>query len=127
MNKDLEFLVEMGENMVPIKLGSMLNTFYDAKKDYNKDSTAREYSDFMNTNIENNIKTISIYLYEKYVGVFVDINDVCNTHDSTLNDNVLLVCMFNSDTNVRIFINRYYARDSSRRVYIKDINKEYKE
>ena len=125
MNKDLEFLVEMGENMVPIKLGSMLNTFYDAKKDYNKDSTAREYSDFMNTNIENNIKTISIYLYEKYVGVFVDINDVCNTHDSTLNDDVLLVCMFN--TNVRIFINRYYARDSSRRVYVKDINKEYKE
>ena len=60
MNKDLEFLVEMGENMVPVKLGSMLNTFYDAKKDYNEDSTAREYSDFMNTNIENNIKTISI-------------------------------------------------------------------
>ena len=106
MNKDLEFLVEMGENMVPIKLGSMLNTFYDAKKDYNKDSTAREYSDFMNTNIENNIKTISIYLYEKYVGVFVDINDVCNTHGSRLNDDVLLVSMFNSDTNVRIFINR---------------------
>ena len=127
MNKDLEFLVEMGENMVPIKLGSMLNTFYDEKKDYNKDSTAREYSDFMNTNIENNIKTISIYLYEKYVGVFVDINDICNTHDSTLNDDVLLVCMFNSDTDVRIFINRYYARDSSRRIYIKDINKKYKE
>ena len=108
MNKDLEFLVEMGENMVPIKLGSMLNTLKKKKKDYNKDSTAREYSDFMNTNIENNTKTISIYLYEKYVGVFVDINDVCNTHDSTLNDDVLLVCMFNSDTNVRIFINRYY-------------------
>lgn len=137
-NEYIDYLIELGVNMVPINLGSFLNTFPDAKNDIENDTNSREYGTIINKGNDNRAKDIYgnvLYAYNNPAivcnVVFIDIDDTDYKHSCLCSDNILIVKVFVSDNVNRktelLFINEYYASNYYHGEYDIVINKEYKE
>ena len=121
----IAYLIEMGANCIPITLSSLLNTFKDAKDDYESDINNRIYCGINDGTSGKRSYAIALYMYNcdkhNYVAHFIDANDPWNEHKSNNNDELLLIRLFindyrkdrahNIDTHY-IFINNYYSNDN---------------
>lgn len=121
----IAYLIEMGANCIPITLSSLLNTFEDAKGDYESDYNSRIYCSINDGTSGKRSYTIALYMYNckehNYVAHFIDANDPWNEHESSSDDELLLIELFindyrkdrahNIDTHY-IFINNYYNNDN---------------
>ena len=121
----IAYLIEMGANCIPITLSSLLNTFEDAKDDYESDINNRIYCGINDGTSGKRSYAIALYMYNcekyNYVAHFIDANDPWNEHKSNNNDELLLIRLFindyrkdrahNIDTHY-IFINNYYSNDN---------------
>ena len=121
----IAYLIEMGTNCIPITLSSLLNTFEDAKDDYESDINNRIYCGINDGTSGKRSYAIALYMYNcdkhNYVAHFIDANDPWNEHKSNNNDELLLIRLFindyrkdrahNIDTHY-IFINNYYSNDN---------------
>ena len=113
----IAYLIEMGANCIPITLSSLLNTFEDAKDDYESDINNRIYCGINDGTSGKRSYAIALYMYNcekyNYVAHFIDANDPWNEHKSNNNDELLLI---------RLFLNDY--REGKKTDYI-FVNKEY--
>lgn len=117
----IAYLIEMGANCIPITLSSLLNTFKDAKYDYEIDSESRIYCGINDGTSGKRSYAIALFMYNcekyNYVAHFIDANDPWNEHKSNNNDELLLIRLFLNDyregkeTNY-IFVNKYYCDDN---------------
>ena len=121
----IAYLIEMGANCIPITLSSLLNTFKDAKYDYESDINNRIYCGIKDGTSGKRSYAIALYMYNcdkhNYVAHFIDANDPWNEHESSSDDELLLIRLFindyrkdrahNIDTHY-IFINNYYSNDN---------------
>ena len=117
----IAYLIEMGANCIPITLSSLLNTFKDAKDDYESDINNRIYCGINDGTSGKRSYAIALYMYNcekhNYVAHFIDANDPWNEHESNNNDELLLIRLFLNDhreskeTNY-IFVNKYYCDDN---------------
>lgn len=121
----IAYLVEMGENCIPITLGSLLNTFKDARYDYESDSGNRDYCGINDGASGKRSYAIALYMYNckeyNYVAHFIDANDPWNEHTSSNSDELLLIRLFMNDfrknstrskNTHHIFVNNYYYKDN---------------
>ena len=117
----IAYLVEMGANCIPITLSSLLNTFKDAKYDYESDINNRIYCGINDGTSGKRSYAIALYMYNceeyNYVAHFIDINDPWNEHKSNNNDELLLIRLFLNDHREDketdyIFVNKYYYDDN---------------
>ena len=116
----IAYLIEMGANCIPITLSSLLNTFKDAKYDYESDSENRIYCGINNGTSGKRSYAIALFMYNcekyNYVAHFIDANDPWNEHKSNNNDELLLIRLFLNDYREGketdyIFVNKYYCND----------------
>ena len=117
----IAYLIEMGANCIPITLSSLLNTFKDAKYDYESDSESRIYCGINDGTSGKRSYAIALYMYNcekyNYVAHFIDANDPWNEHKSNNNDELLLIRLFLNDYREGkktdyIFVNKYYCDDN---------------
>lgn len=116
----IAYLTEMGANRIPITLSSLLNTFEDAKDDYESDNESRIYCGINDGTNGKRSYAIALFMYKheeyNYVAHFIDANDPWDEHKSNNNDELLLIRLFLNDyregkeTNY-IFVNKYYCND----------------
>ena len=118
----IAYLVEMGENCIPITLSSLLNTFKDAKDDYESDINNRIYCGINDGTSGKRSYAIALYMYNcnkhNYVAHFIDANDPWDEHKSNNNDELLLIRLFLNDYREGkktdyIFVNKYYCDANS--------------
>ena len=116
----IAYLIEMGANCIPITLSSLLNTFKDAKYDYESDSENRIYCGINNGTSGKRSYAIALFMYNcekyNYVAHFIDANDPWNEHKSNNSDELLLIRLFLNDYREGketdyIFVNKYYCND----------------
>ena len=108
----IEYLIECGENMVPINLGSLLNELkYDTLKK-RVINNEWEYTEdvIFGPCTKGFVIAIDHYHYEdKYRIIFVDYNDPGNKHLVNIKDNILIVEVISLNSDKRnMFINRKY-------------------
>ena len=117
----IAYLIEMGTNCIPITLSSLLNTFEDAKDDYESDINNRIYCGINDGTSGKRSYAIALYMYNcekyNYVAHFIDANDPWNEHKSNNNDELLLIRLFINDYREGketdyIFVNKYYCDDN---------------
>ena len=117
----IAYLIEMGANRIPITLSSLLNTFKDAKDDYESDINNRIYCGINDGTSGKRSYAIALYMYNcekyNYVAHFIDANDPWNEHESSSDDKLLLIRLFINDYREGketdyIFINNYYSNDN---------------
>ena len=126
LEERIDYLVELGENMIPVNLGSLINTFNDCKN-YCK---ACDYA----TSIGNRNTTIVIapYVFDNMENVVrfqvVDINNEYSEHAVSNDDPVLIVRVLDGNKDGRDrFVNKYYYDHVGDEKFETEINKEYKE
>ena len=121
----IEYLIELGQNMVPVNLGSLLNEL-----DYK----------YLKQKVENEEW---VYVEDTLLGpctkgfvinsndgahriMFVDYNDTKNRHTVTLKDDILVVevIALGSSDKRNIFINRKYFYEPFENDYTIEIRKE---
>ena len=114
----IAYLIEMGANCIPITLSSLLNTFKDAKYDYEIDSESRIYCGINDGTSGKRSYAIALFMYNcekyNYVAHFIDANDPWNEHESSSDDELLLIRLFINDYREGkktdyIFVNKYYC------------------
>ena len=119
--EEIAYLIEMGANCIPITLSSLLNTFKDAKDDYESDINNRIYCGINDGTSGKRSYAIALYMYNcekyNYVAHFIDANDPWNEHKSNNNDELLLIRLFLNDYREGkktdyIFVNKYYCDDN---------------
>ena len=117
----IAYLIEMGANCIPITLSSLLNTFKDAKYDYESDSGSRIYCGINDGTSGKRSYAIALYMYNcekyNYVAHFIDANNSWDEHKSNNNDELLLIRLFLNDyrggkETDYIFVNKYYCDDN---------------
>ena len=117
----IAYLIEMGANCITITLSSLLNTFKDAKDDYESDINNRIYCGINDGTSGKRSYAIALYMYNcekyNYVAHFIDANDPWNEHKSNNNDELLLIRLFLNDYREGkktdyIFVNKYYCDDN---------------
>ena len=128
---DIDNLIELGINCVPVTLGSLLNTFEDMKKDYYKETRNRWY--YGATYAENgeiiHIDALYVYCNSKYNYVihFFDTDNPKESKECKLTDNVLIYKVFLNNKVLGIkrylFLNTYYSDDSTNKYSI-TVNKQ---
>ena len=117
IEENMNLLIELAINCVPITLGSLLNTFEDMKRDYYTSYTERKY-DGVSTTKENKriyMEALCPYNNEKfrYVIHFLDANNMYEQKICNLTDDILIYKIFKVYKNERkyIFLNSYYSSD----------------
>ena len=123
----IEHLIELGENMVPINLGSLLNEL-----DYKslKQKVINEEWEYIEDTLcgpctKGFIIGIDRHYYEKrYRIMFVDYNDTKNRHTVNLKDDILIVevIALGSGAKRNMFINRKYYYEPFENNYTIEIN-----
>ena len=116
----IAYLIEMGANCIPITLSSLLNTFEDAKDDYESDINNRIYCGINDGTSGKRSYAIALYMYNcgkhNYVAHCIDANDSGDEQKSNDNDELLLIRLFINDyrggkETDYIFVNKYYCDD----------------
>lgn len=116
----IAYLIEMGANCIPITLSSLLNTFKDAKYDYENNYNSRIYCSINHGTNEKRSYSMALYMYKheeyNYVAHFIDANDPWDEHKSNNSDELLLIRLFLNDYREDketdyIFVNKYYCND----------------
>lgn len=112
MPRIIEHLIELGENMVPINLGSLLNELkYNTLKKKVENNEWEYIEDaIFGPCTKGFIITIDRFYYEdKYRIMFVDYNDTRNRHTVSLEDDILIAEVIALNSGKRnLFINRKY-------------------
>ena len=125
----IEHLIELGQNMVPVNLGSLLNEL-----DYNflKGKVINEEWEYIEDTLcgpctKGFIIGIDRHYYEKrYRIMFVDYNDTKNRHTVSLEDDILIVevIALGSGAERNVFINRKYYYEPFENDYTIEINEK---
>ena len=133
----IQYLVELGENMTLVNLGSLLNTFEDMMTDYNKQERNRYYSIYRVNERGETVYVNVLYAYHNennnYIVHFfnpcdgnLDKQRECKITDNVLIIKVFIGSLFECDCNRHIFCNKfYYHNDLGDATYDTVINKEY--
>ena len=117
----IAYLIEMGANCIPITLSSLLNTFKDAKYDYENEYNSRIYCGINDGTSGKRSYAIALFMYKheehNYVAHFIDTNDPWDEHKSNNSDELLLIRLFLNDYREGkktdyIFVNKYYYDDN---------------
>lgn len=117
IEENMNLLIELAKNCVPITLGSLLNTFEDMKKDYYTSYTEREYDGVSTTKENKRIYMEALCPYNnkkfRYVIHFLDANNMYEQKICNLTDDILIYKIFKVYKNERkyIFLNSYYSSD----------------
>ena len=116
IEENMNLLIELAKNCVPITLGSLLNTFADMKRDYS--FYGEKWYDGVSTTKENKriyMEALCPYNNEKfrYVIHFLDANNMYEQKICNLTDDILIYKIFKVYKNERkyIFLNSYYSSD----------------
>ena len=125
----IEHLIEFGQNMVPINLGSLLNEL-----DYKnlKQKVINEEWEYIEDTLcvhctKGVIIGIDRHYYEKrYRIMFVDYNNTSNRHLVSLKDDILIVevIALGSGAKRNMFINRKYYYEPFENNYTIEINEK---
>ena len=105
----IEYLIELGQNMIPVNLGSLLN-----KLDYNffKQKIKDEEWEYIEDTIFGPCTKGFMIDSDKgtYRIMFIDYNNIKNRHLVSMKDDILIVevIALGSDAGRNIFINRKY-------------------
>ena len=121
--ENINHLVELSENCVPITLGSLLNTFEDMKEDYYSE-IHREYIGVDATADGDYIYMDALYVYKNdeyfYVIQFFNVDKMYEKSLCELSNNILIFKIFKTfrdsrDTFKReyIFLNSFYSYDDT--------------
>ena len=123
IEENINLLIELANNCVPITLGSLLNTFEDMKRDYS--FYGEKWYDGVSTTKENRrvyMEALCPYNNEKfrYVIHFLDANNMYEQKICNLTDDILIYKIFKVYKNERkyIFLNSYYSRDDTEKYEI---------
>lgn len=117
VEENINFLIGLAKNCVPITLGSLLNTFEDMKRDYYTSYTEREYDGVSTTKENKRIYMEALCPYNnkkfRYVIHFLDANNMYEQKICNLTDDILIYKIFKVYKNERkyIFLNSYYSSD----------------
>lgn len=117
IEENMNLLIELAKNCVPITLGSLLNTFEDMKKDYYTSYTERKYDGVSTTKENKRIYMEALCPYNnkkfRYVIHFLDANNMYEQKICNLTDDILIYKIFKVYKNERkyIFLNSYYSSD----------------
>lgn len=125
----IEHLIELGQNMVPVNLGSLLNELdYKALKQkveneewvYVEDTLCGPCTKGFVIGIDRH------HYEERYRIMFVDYNDTKNRHTVTLKDDILVVevIALGSGAKRNMFINREYFYEPFENNYTIEIREE---
>ena len=116
IEENMNLLIGLATNCVPITLGSLLNTFADMKRDYS--FYGEKWYDGVSTTKENKrvyMEALCPYNNEKfrYVIHFLDANNMYEQKPCKLTDDILIYKIFRVYKNERkyIFLNSYYSSD----------------
>ena len=118
IEENMNLLIGLATNCVPITLGSLLNTFEDMKRDYS--FYGEKWYDGVSTTKENRrvyMEALCPYNNEKfrYVIHFLDANNMYEQKPCKLTDDVLIykILRVSHKSNERkyIFLNSYYSSD----------------
>ena len=118
IEENMNLLIELATNCVPIALGSLLNTFEDMKRDYS--FYGEKWYDGVSTTKENRrvyMEALCPYNNEKfrYVIHFLDANNMYEQKPCKLTDDILIYKIFRvshkNNKKKYIFLNSYYSRD----------------
>ena len=117
IEENMNLLIELAKNCVPITLGSLLNTFEDMKRDYYSDE--RLYNGISTTKENKRIYMEALCPYNdrkknfRYVIHFLDINNMYEQKHCELIDDILIYKIFKVYNNEKkyIFLNSYYSKD----------------
>ena len=125
----IEHLIELGQNMVPVNLGSLLNQLdYNFFKQKIKDEEWEYIEDTLcGPCIKGFIIGIDRHYYEKrYRIMFVDYNNTSNRHLVSLKDDILIVevIALGSNDKRNMFINRKYYYEPFENNYAIEIREE---
>lgn len=116
VEENINFLIELAKNCVPITLGSLLNTFEDMKKDYYTSYDEKKYNG-VSTSEDKLIYMEALCPYNnekfRYVIHFLDVNNMYEQKTCKLTDDILIYKIFKVYKNEKkyIFLNSYYSRD----------------
>ena len=117
IEENMNLLIELAINCVPITLGSLLNTFEDMKRDYCTSYTERKYDGVSTTKENKRIYMEALCPYNnkkfRYVIHFLDANNMYEQKICNLTDDILIYKIFKVYKNERkyIFLNSYYSSD----------------
>lgn len=119
IEENMNLLIELANNCVPIALGSLLNTFEDMKRDYYTSYTERKYDGVSTTKENKRIYMEALCPYNnkeknfRYVIHFLDINNMYEQKRCKLTDDILIYKIFKVYKNEKkyIFLNNYYSKD----------------
>ena len=117
IEENMNLLIELAINCVPITLGSLLNTFEDMKRDYYTSYTERKYDGVSTTKENKRIYMEALCPYNnkkfRYVIHFLDANNMYEQKICNLTDDILIYKIFKVYKNERkyIFLNSYYSSD----------------
>ena len=117
IEENMNLLIELAKNCVPITLGSLLNTFEDMKRDYYTSYTERKYDGVSTTKENKRIYMEALCPYNnkkfRYVIHFLDANNMYEQKICNLTDDILIYKIFKVYKNERkyIFLNSYYSSD----------------
>lgn len=117
IEENMNLLIELAKNCVPITLGSLLNTFEDMKRDYYTSYTERKYDGVSTTKENKKIYMEALCPYNnkkfRYVIHFLDANNMYEQKICNLTDDILIYKIFKVYKNERkyIFLNSYYSSD----------------
>ena len=118
IEENMNLLIELATNCVPITLGSLLNTFEDMKRDYS--FYGEKWYDGVSTTKENRrvyMEALCPYNNEKfrYVIHFLDANNMYEQKPCKLTDDVLIykILRVSHKNNEKKYIclNSYYSKD----------------
>ena len=117
----IEYLIELGQNMVSVNLGSLLN-----KLDYNffKQKIKDEEWEYIEDTIFGPCTKGFMIDSDKstYRIMFIDYNNIKNRHLVNIKDDILIVEVISLDGNKRnLFINRKYYHEPFENDYIIEI------
>ena len=118
IEENMNLLIELAINCVPITLGSLLNTFEDMKRDYS--FYGEKWYDGVSTTKENRrvyMEALCPYNNEKfrYVIHFLDANNMYEQKPCKLTDDVLIYKILRvshkSNEKKYICLNTFYSKD----------------
>ena len=126
--ENVNHLVELAKNCVPITLGSLLNTFEDMKEDYYSE-IHREYVGMDTTENGDYIYMDALYVYKNdeyfYVIQFFNVENMYELNPCELTNNILIFKIFKTYKDNKgfykrecIFLNTYYSYDDAEKYNI---------
>ena len=119
IEENMNLLIGLATNCVPITLGSLLNTFEDMKREYYTSYYERKYDGISTTKENKRIYMEALCPYDnkkfRYVIHFLDVNDMYEQKTCKLTDDILIYKIFRvshkNNKKKYIFLNSYYSRD----------------